>query len=124
MKLPQAACALIKYEGKILAVSRRDDPTKWGLPGGKVNPGESPYDAAVRETEEETGVLILQMQLVFTAQCKGYKTSVFGVKEYRGMYFRRRGEGLVQWVDPLLLLAGPFGTYNRKLFKKVGINAR
>jgi 8-oxo-dGTP pyrophosphatase MutT (NUDIX family) len=28
----------------------------WLQPGGHIDPGESPYDAAVRETEEETGV--------------------------------------------------------------------
>jgi 8-oxo-dGTP pyrophosphatase MutT (NUDIX family) len=32
---------------------RRDD---WSLPKGKLDPGESPRSAAVREVEEETGV--------------------------------------------------------------------
>lgn len=30
----------------------------WGMPGGLMDPGESPADAAVRETKEETGLSI------------------------------------------------------------------
>lgn len=31
---------------------------RWGMPGGLLDAGESPADAAIRETVEETGVLI------------------------------------------------------------------
>lgn len=39
---------------KVLLVLRRDVPV-WVLPGGGINPGESPDDAIVREILEETG---------------------------------------------------------------------
>lgn len=39
---------------KVLLIKRRDVPV-WVLPGGGIEGGESPEEAAVREVEEETG---------------------------------------------------------------------
>jgi 8-oxo-dGTP pyrophosphatase MutT (NUDIX family) len=52
-----AVCAIIIDSDRILAVSRRNDATKWGFPGGKVDPGESTIAALVREVFEETNLL-------------------------------------------------------------------
>ena len=44
----QAACVLVfNAEGKVLAVTRRDDFNEWSLPGGKVEEGMTPtvYDS-------------------------------------------------------------------------------
>jgi 8-oxo-dGTP diphosphatase len=48
--------ALIEQEGRVLVAQRRPDqsqPLAWEFPGGKVEPGESPGQALVREIEEE-----------------------------------------------------------------------
>jgi 8-oxo-dGTP diphosphatase len=50
--------ALIEERGRILLSRRRPDqslPNCWEFPGGKVEPGESPESALVREIEEELG---------------------------------------------------------------------
>ena len=44
-------------EGRILLVHDRDS-NNWTLPGGIIEPGESPADAAVREVWEEAGVIV------------------------------------------------------------------
>jgi 8-oxo-dGTP diphosphatase len=49
-------------DGRVLLVQRRDYPV-WNLPGGKVERGETPWDAAVRETREETGLEIRVQRL-------------------------------------------------------------
>jgi 8-oxo-dGTP diphosphatase len=41
--------------GRVL-LARRDAPPIWNLPGGKPEPGEAPWHAAVRETREEVGI--------------------------------------------------------------------
>lgn len=35
---------------------------KWNVPGGKIAPGESDAEGAVRETSEETGILPLEVK--------------------------------------------------------------
>lgn len=42
-------------EGRVL-LALRPRPAIWNLPGGSVQPGETPWDAAVRETLEEVGL--------------------------------------------------------------------
>ncbi len=60
----RAVCIFLVKDGKFLSATRRND-VKWGLPGGKVDDGETDLAAAIRETFEETG-LILQPESMFT----------------------------------------------------------
>lgn len=55
--MTNAALAIIldPSKTKVLLVQRRDVPV-WVLPGGGIDPGESPEAAAVREVLEETGL--------------------------------------------------------------------
>lgn len=50
---------LIERDGRVLICQRRNKGRhglKWEFPGGKVEPGETPREALVRELKEELGV--------------------------------------------------------------------
>lgn len=51
---PEVASIAVYRDGRLLWLRRRDNG-KWTLPGGHLNPGEEPMDAACRELQEETG---------------------------------------------------------------------
>ena len=131
---PKAVCLLWQIDGHILAVSRKDDRTKFGLPGGKVDPGEDPETAIVREVEEETraegrpGVFVSGLAPIFTRVCPGdatytsttYYAAAKSAKLPPTPYVNTEG-AVVDWVKPDVLLRGPFGDYNRALFQHLGI---
>jgi 8-oxo-dGTP diphosphatase len=54
-----AACALVDVDGRVL-LARRPEGKKmaglWEFPGGKLNPGETPEAALIRELKEELGI--------------------------------------------------------------------
>jgi 8-oxo-dGTP diphosphatase len=51
--------AVIERDGRILIAQRKNlgyHPLKWEFPGGKVEPGEAPEAAVIRELAEELGI--------------------------------------------------------------------
>lgn len=54
-----AAVALIDVDGRVLLAQRPEGKSMaglWEFPGGKVEEGERPEDALIRELEEEIGI--------------------------------------------------------------------
>jgi 8-oxo-dGTP diphosphatase len=56
-----AACALVDADGRVLIAQRPEGKSMaglWEFPGGKVDPGERPEDALIRELKEELGIVV------------------------------------------------------------------
>ena len=51
-----AASVAVFRDGRVLIARRAKPPQLWSLPGGAVEPGETPAEAAAREVREETGI--------------------------------------------------------------------
>jgi 8-oxo-dGTP diphosphatase len=57
----RVSCAILSQQGRVLAAQRSERmalPLQWELPGGKIEPGESPEAGLRREIHEELGIRI------------------------------------------------------------------
>jgi 8-oxo-dGTP pyrophosphatase MutT (NUDIX family) len=90
--LSTAAGVVLDADGRVL-LGRRSDTGNWGLPGGIIDPGEEPADAAVREIYEETGVIAVP-ELLVAVNVSGVVTYPNGdVVQYLEVLFRCRATG-------------------------------
>ena len=110
----RVSVVLIFNQDKILTVSRKDNPNDFGLPGGKVEPGETFIDAAIRETKEETGLDIFCLIPVF-ARKDGDFSAVCFLAQYIGEVDDTLEAGKVIWTDFATINSGSFGEYNLEL---------
>lgn len=63
---PGISAAIIVQDGKVLMVRRavKEGELMWQFPAGAIEAGESAEQAAVRETEEETGLTVSALRLL------------------------------------------------------------
>jgi 8-oxo-dGTP diphosphatase len=103
-----AACALIDADGRVL-LARRPEGKKmaglWEFPGGKLNPGETPEAALIRELQEELGIDVARNCLAaFTFASHAYPKfhllmPLFLCRRWQGTVTAREGQTLA-WVSP------------------------
>ena len=63
LQIPSVTILIWDEEERLLLVRQRDPPI-WSTPGGTIEPGEKPADAALREAWEETGLLVRLTRMV------------------------------------------------------------
>lgn len=101
-----AAVALIDRDGRVLLAQRPAGKSLaglWEFPGGKVEPGESPETALIRELHEELGIETWQSCLApLTFASHGYEDfhllmPLFACRRWQGVPQPREGQNLA-WV--------------------------
>ena len=117
----EASAMVIVQGGLFLGVSRRDNPTKFGFPAGKVEPNETIKEAAIRETFEETGIIVHECQEIYAREeppshpgGEPFLAHAFYAIAWEGIP-RQSEEGVVKWVlyeDLVSKVTGAFPKYN------------
>lgn len=115
----KAVVALIIKDGLILGISRRNDSTKFGLIGGKVDEGESLLQALFREVKEESDIILNSCELIFqreerTSSGEVFYTYCYYADDWSGTP-KNSEEGVVTWLTDKELTEthGAFSDYNR-----------
>lgn len=123
--MKRVACVLApRDDGLILAVSRPDPPLRFGLPGGGIDPGETPLEAAARELYEETGLRPSAMEPLCQGNTGSAAVYWFVAGGLRGR-LRSSHEGWAVWVEPELLVCRPAAAFpepTAKVLSMVGID--
>ena len=109
------AAALIDPDGRVLIAERPPGKAMaglWEFPGGKIEPGEAPETALIRELHEELGITVKPACLApFTFASHGYPQFHLLMP----LYLCRRWEGTpeprehsaIKWIRPRDLIANP-----------------
>jgi 8-oxo-dGTP diphosphatase len=101
-----AAVALIDRDGRVLLAQRPEGKSMaglWEFPGGKVEPGETPEAALIRELHEELGINTWSSCLApLTFASHSYDTfhllmPLFACRKWEGIVQGREGQALA-WV--------------------------
>jgi 8-oxo-dGTP diphosphatase len=103
-----AACALVDWDGAMLIAKRpegRPLAGLWEFPGGKVEAGEEPEEALIRELHEELGIGIAKSDLQpLTFASHAYPDfhllmPIYLCRRWQGSVAAQEGQELA-WVAP------------------------
>ena len=105
------AAALVDRDGRVLVQQRPEGKPMaglWEFPGGKLEPGETPEAALVRELAEELGIAVDRACLApacFASEALGARhllLLVYALRKWQGVPEARHATAL-RWVRPVEL---------------------
>ena len=115
MNAELVTCVMISKEEtkEVLVQNRKKSYPGWSFPGGHVEKGESFYDCAVRETKEETGLDIKNLQYcgvvhwIDRENDKRYLCFMYKTSDFEGELLAETDEGEQFWISIDDLFAAP-----------------
>ena len=114
-------------EARMLVDQRPHDKDyggQWEFPGGKIENGESAFDALVREWREEMGVIVREAEYLF-AFTHMYQDRQVALDVWRVIHFDGHPDALegqvLRWVDTRTLKSLNFLEGNRQLLRRLSV---
>jgi len=82
--IPCIGAIVFDEQGRLLLVQRANPPAqgKWSLPGGRLEPGETPETGVVREVREETGLDVTVIREVGTIQRDALLGDTYVIRDF------------------------------------------
>ncbi|MBY0581924.1 MAG: (deoxy)nucleoside triphosphate pyrophosphohydrolase [Sphingomonas sp.] len=120
---PVVAAALVDADGRVLVQQRPEGKAMsglWEFPGGKIEPGETPELALVRELSEELGISVTSACLApatFASEALGSRHLVlllYVCRKWSGIPEPREAAEL-RWVRPAELFDLPMPPADRPM---------
>ena len=119
------ACGIIIRDGLILAAQRSpvmSVPNKWEFPGGKIEAGETPEQALIRELQEEVGITPTQSSLFEKLEYQFPDRHItlwfWLVESWEGEPWGKEGQP-AQWIAQYALNAEDFPPANAPVIEKL-----
>jgi len=123
--MKEVTVGILIQEGLVLACQRKTTalyPLKWEFPGGKIEPGESPRTALIRELQEELSITV-EPETEFFRQEWDYGDQSFRVYYYCVRSFSGIPKNMafeqIRWVNPVTLLMMDILDGNREVVNKL-----
>lgn len=125
-----AAAVIVNRQRQVLIARRADhlhQGSCWEFPGGKLEPGETPHEALVRELREELGIAVEQAMPLLTLRHdypdRRVRLHVWRVERFAGVAHGQQGQPL-RWVSPDELPGFRFPAANRPIVAAARLPAR
>jgi len=99
-----AASVAIVRRDDVLLIQRNRAPSAglWTLPGGRLEPGETPEECAERELAEELGLRVFGLRPLLVLTHKGFRLQTFATQAYDGEIMPDANEIRDwRWVKPM-----------------------
>jgi 8-oxo-dGTP diphosphatase len=106
---PNAASVAIVRENRVLLIKRAYAPYQhlWTLPGGRIEPGETIEQCAIREIAEELGLVIRNPRPVMEqllGRAEDFRLAVFATHDFSGQLRPSDEVADHKWMDPAAII--------------------